>query len=204
MVAFFFSFHFHKLIIHQCRKVSKFMATPTGRNRCFTCRKDRATLRCGGCLQEFCFNHSADHRQELNKQLDEVEVNRDLFRQTLNEQTTDPHKHAFIQQIDKWEHDSVQRIRKKAEKARQTILKHATEHNKQIEIDLNKLTDQLRQSREENDFYETDLRHWNEELMRLSKEVTKPSNMILRRDTASSFINKISVILTSSKFRCHT
>jgi hypothetical protein len=175
------------------------MATPTGRNLCVRCGKDKATLRCGGCLQEFCFNHLADHRQELNKQLDEVEVTRDLFRQTLNERTTDPHKHASIQQIDKWEHDSVQRIRKIAEEARQTILKHATEHNKQIEADLNKLTDQLRQSREENDFSETDLRHWNEELMRLSKEVTNPSNMILREDTTSSLINKISVHITTSK-----
>jgi hypothetical protein len=180
------------------------MATSTGRNRCVTCRKDRATLRCGGCLQEFCFNHLADHRQELNKQLDEFKVTHDLFRQSLTEQTTDPQKHAFIQQIDKWEHDSVEQIRQVAEEARQTILEHATEHNKQIEVDLNKLTDQLRQSREENDFYETDLRHWNEELKRLSKEVTNPSNMILREDTTSSLINKISVDITSSKFLCHT
>jgi hypothetical protein len=175
------------------------MATPTRRNRCFTCRKDRATLRCGGCLQEFCFNHSADHRQELNKQLDEVEVTHNLFHQSLTEQTPDPQKHAFIQQIDKWEHDSVQKIRQIAEEARQTILKQATEHIKQIEVDLNKLTEQLRQNREGNDFYETDLRHWNEELMRLSKEVTTPSNMILREDTTSSLINKISVDTTTSK-----
>jgi hypothetical protein len=180
------------------------MAAATGRNLCVRCGKDKATLRCGGCLQELCFNHLADHRQELNTQLDEVEVNRDLFRQTLTEQTNHPQTHAFIQQIDKWEHDSVQRIRQIAEEARQTILKHATEHNKQIEVDFNKLTDQLRQSREENDFYETDLRHWNEELMRLSKEVTTPSNMILREDTASSLINKISVDITSSKFLCRT
>jgi len=180
------------------------MATPTGRNLCVRCGKDKATLRCGGCLQEFCFNHLADHRQELKKQLDEFEVNRDLFRQTLNEQTTHPQKHALIQQINKWEHDSVQRIRKIAEEARQTILKHATKHNKQIEVDLNKLTEQLRQSREENDFHETDLRHWNEELIRLSKEVTNPSNIILREDAASSLINKISVDITTSKFLCHT
>jgi hypothetical protein len=180
------------------------MTTPTGRNLCVRCEKDRATLRCGGCLQEFFFNHLADHRQELSKQLDEVEVNRDVFCQTLNEQTTHPETHAFIEQINKWEHDSVQRIREIAEEARQKILKHATEHNKQIEVDLNKLTEQLRHSREENDFYETDLRHWNEELMRLSKEVTNPSNMILREDTTSSLINKISIHIITSKFLCHT
>ncbi len=52
-------------------------------------------MKCGGCLQEFCFNHWGDHRQELSKHLDKIEVSRDLFRQTLTEQTTDQQKHAL-------------------------------------------------------------------------------------------------------------
>jgi hypothetical protein len=35
---------------------------------------------------------------------------------------------------------------------------------RQMEVRLNKLTDQLRQSREENEFFETDLNQWEEEL----------------------------------------
>jgi ABC-type transporter Mla subunit MlaD len=135
------------------------MATAAGRSRCVTCDKDKATLRCGGCLQEFCYKHIADHRQELNKQLDEVEVNRDLFRQTLTEQTTDPQKNTLIQQINEWERDSITKIRQTAEEARETLLKHTTGHIRKVEIDLNKLTEQLRQNREEDDFFETDLHH---------------------------------------------
>jgi hypothetical protein len=174
------------------------MATAAGRNRCVTCEKVKATSRCGGCLQEFCYNDFGHHRQELNKQLDEVEVTRDLFRQTLTDQTTDPQKHSLIQQINDWERDSIQKIRQAAEEARQTLLKHTTGHMRQVEIDLNELTGQLRQRREENDFFETDLYHWNEELTRLTKELAKPSNINLRQDT-KPLVNKIAVDITSGK-----
>ena len=174
------------------------MTTTLGKNRCIKCEKNKSTLRCGGCLEEYCINHSLDHRQELNKQLDDVDLARHLFRQALLQQTIDPEKHALIQQINNWERESIVKIRQTAEEARQTLLKHTAGQVKQIEIDLNKLTDQLRQSREDNDFYETDLRFWNEELKRLANELAKPSNINLRQET-TPLINKISVGITDPK-----
>ena len=179
------------------------MATALDKNRCVTCGKEKALMKCGGCSQDFCFNHMTDHRQELNERLDEVEVNRDLFRQTLTEQTTDPQKHALIQEINDWERDQIKLIRETAEEARQTLVENTIGNITQIEIDLNKLNAELRQSREENDFYETDLRHWNEELTRLTKELVQPSNIHLRQDT-KPFISKISVDQISSKCISHT
>jgi chromosome segregation ATPase len=175
------------------------MATAPGRNRCVVCDKVKATSRCGGCLQEFCYNDYGNHRQELDKQLDEVELNRDLLRQTLTEQTSEPQKHPLIEQIDQWEYNSISKIRQTAQGARQVVLKYTTGHIRELETKLNKLTVQLRQSREENDFYETDLRHWNEELTRLTQELAKPSTINLRQDT-TAFITKICVDIMSGKF----
>ena len=67
---------------------------------------------------------------------------------------------------------------------------------------MNKLTDQLRQSCEENHFHETDLRHWNEQLTRLTKELAKPSNIHLQQET-KPFINKTSGDITSRKCISH-
>ena len=50
------------------------MATSTIKNRCIICDKEKASFRCEGCLQTFCNKHCNDHRQELSKQLDEIEV----------------------------------------------------------------------------------------------------------------------------------
>jgi outer membrane murein-binding lipoprotein Lpp len=66
------------------------MATETRKIRCITCGKEKATSKCSGCLEDFCFNHLAEHRQQLGKQFDELENKRNLFRQALSEQTTNP------------------------------------------------------------------------------------------------------------------
>ena len=168
------------------------MATATSKARCVSCGKEKAVMKCGGCLQDFCFHHMTDHRQELSKQLDGVEVARDLFRQTLTEQSSKPQKHVLMQQIDQWERDSMNKIQKTAEEARQHLLKHTTEYFNGMEVKLNKLTNQLRESRQENDFIETDLQEWKQQLNTLRDELSKPSTIRVTDDT-TPLVNKIYV-----------
>jgi hypothetical protein len=175
------------------------MATATARINCVTCGKERSTFKCGGCLQDYCFNHLTEHKKELSKQLDNIEVNRDLFRQTLTEHTSQPQKHALIQEIDQWERNSIKIIQQTAEEARQAVFKYTIGHAKELETKLNKLTDQLRESREENDFFETDLHLWNEELIRLTEELLKPSNISLRQENIP-LVTKISIDAISGKY----
>ena len=168
------------------------MATAISKARCVKCDKDRATMRCGGCLEEYCYKHLGDHRQELNKQFDEIEVNHDLFRHALAQQVEQPQNHLLTQQIDQWEQKSMKMIQQTAEEARQIVLKSADECVDQLQIKLNKLTDQLRQSRTEDDFNEIDLRQFQAKLDRLTEELGKPSDISIREDS-TSFISQISV-----------
>jgi hypothetical protein len=168
------------------------MATVIGKVRCVTCGKERATSKCAGCLQDFCFNHLGEHRQQLNKQLDEIEVHRDLFRQTLTEQTIHRNKHPLIQQINKWEQESIQKIKETAEETRQLLVKHTNNNITDIEQKLNQLTNQIRLSREENDIIETDLQKWKEELQQMTEQLNKPSNIKIHQDS-TTLINKIQV-----------
>ena len=54
----------------------------------------------------------AEQRQELNMQIDEVEVTRDLFRQTLTERTSQSQSrtHPLMRKIGEWESDSINKI----------------------------------------------------------------------------------------------
>jgi len=108
------------------------MATSRIKSRCVICGKEKASVRCEGCSQTFCYRHINDHRQQLNKQLDEIEVTRDLFRQTLSQQTLDLKKHPLIQQINKWEQDSIRIIKQTAEDSRQLIFQHTNEHTRAV------------------------------------------------------------------------
>jgi hypothetical protein len=173
------------------------MATATGKTHCVICNKEKATMRCRGCLQEFCYKHLCNHRQDLNKQLDEIEVNRDIFRQSLTRQIEKPNNQILIEQIDDWEQKSIKIIQQTAEDVRQTFLKNTNKHVHQIETELNKLTDQLREIRQEDDFNEINLRLFQEELDKLTNTLIKLSNISIREDS-TSFINKISVHMSGN------
>ena len=112
------------------------MASASGRNRCVTCGKERATSKCAGCAQDFCFNHLVEHRQGLSKQLDELEVDRDTIQQTIIQQTNKLKTHPLIKKIDQWEEDSIKKIQKIANEARQLTLKHAAKSIHRIEAEL--------------------------------------------------------------------
>ena len=171
------------------------MATVTNRTMCAICDEERAIMKCEGCLQTFCYNHIMDHRQELSKQLDEIEVIRDTIQQSIIEQTTELGKRAFTQQIDEWERESINKIRQTAEEVRQLLLKHTAEHATRKEVELNRLTNLLQASRQKNDFVETELIQWKVELTRIQEELETLHNIKIRPD-AEILVNKISINIT--------
>ena len=174
------------------------MATAADRARCIKCGsgKDRATTKCGGCMEDFCRPHMKDHQQELDKQLEEIEMNRDLFREALTQQSQKPDNRTYIQQIDQWEKKSIKIIQETAHQARQTVLQGTNEHTGELETKLNKLTNRLRESREEDNFNEIDLRQFQEQLDKLTEELQRPSTISIREDS-TSFITKIHVEVSS-------
>ena len=176
------------------------MATAASKGRCLICKKEKATTRCHGCSEDFCFNHLVEHRQELSQQFDHLENQRNLFRQTLTEQTKNPQKHVLVQQINQWEKDSINKIRQTAEEAREMLLKYTDEHTNEVEMKLNKLTEELKEIREENDYNEIDLNEMKKKLNELEGKLNKPSNVAIKQDSSPAFIEKISVHISSGEF----
>ena len=58
------------------------MASANVKAQCLACDKRTATSKCGGCSQDFCYKHPGDHRQELGKQLDDIQIMQDVFCQS--------------------------------------------------------------------------------------------------------------------------
>jgi hypothetical protein len=175
------------------------MATEISKAQCIKCGKERSTLKCAGCSQDYCYNHLTAHRQELSEQFDEIEMNRDLLRQTLNEQTNNPKQHLLIKQIDQWEKDSIQIIEQTAKESRELLFEYTTKSIHPIEINLTKLSDEMREIRTENDFNEIDLNQMKNKLTQLAKELDQSANVSVQQESAS-LINKISIVVSSCKF----
>ncbi|CAF1526777.1 unnamed protein product [Adineta steineri] len=167
------------------------MATATRKAPCCICGKEKGGVRCEGCSRIFCINDFTNHRQELNQQLDEVTVTRDLSQQILINKKAEPQNNLWIEQINEWETKSINIIKEAAEQARQIIFKHSTTLYTQIEDKLNKLTDQLRQAQQENEFFETDINLWREELAELKNELTQPSTVRIQHGSKPLVTNII-------------
>jgi len=167
------------------------MATTT-KVLCVICDKGKGTFKCEGCLQTFCSKHSSNHRNELGKQLEEIEIKHDLVQETLNQQIENIREHSLIKKIDQWEEQSIEKIRRTADDIRNEVFQHITKHNNDIKEKLQKFSNQLRQSREEDDFIETDLQQWKEKLEELEKNLLASITLITREES-NSFIDKICI-----------
>jgi hypothetical protein len=66
---------------------------------------------------------------------------------------------------------------------------------------LRKLTEELKQIRQEDDFNEIHLNQFKQKLNELEEQLNKPANISISQKNSSGFINKIVVLVSSSK--CH-
>ena len=131
---------------------------------CSTCQKASGVVSCHGCRRDFCFGHIAQHRQELNAQLDELANNHDELKQSIAEQDVQPTCHPLMKYVDRWEQESINKIHQAADDARKQLLPIVGTYRPEVTDDLVHLTNELVKARQEEDFVETDLNRWREKL----------------------------------------
>lgn len=152
---------------------------------CITCKKDKVAYKCNGCLQDFCFNHLNEHREQFGKQLEELENQRNFLRQIHLEEKTYSQKHVSFQQVNQWEQQSILKIKQTANKARESLMEYIDEYIEDIEMKLSKLTKEIKETRDENDFNEIILSELKEKLNELEDDFNLSSNIIIRRNSSS-------------------
>ncbi len=100
-------------------------SSSTAKAPCATCdSKGVGIFKCEGCGQVFCRKHVIEHRDVLSQQLDEIVLEYDTLRQTITENKDKPnhhHNHPLMIEIDKWEKESIEKIRQTAHEARQQV-----------------------------------------------------------------------------------
>ncbi|CAF0834571.1 unnamed protein product [Adineta ricciae] len=155
-----------------------------GKTSCAVCSKSNGVWKCQGCSQAFCSEHVNYHQQELAEQMDVVENERNLILQILTEHTATFEKDAMIERINQWERTSIETIRREATDARLMVSKHAIERIDELKSRLQKLTEDLRINRNENNFHETDLYRWKADLTQLKNDVqSKLIKMKISKDS---------------------
>lgn len=172
------------------------ITSAVAKTQCITCGKGKVTYDCKGCQQPFCLNHLIDHNRQLSEQLEDLENQRNLFKQTLSQHL--PSERPGIQQIDQWEEDSIRQIQQRAQEARDLLEEYTSECIPQIEIEIDKLTDEMKELRHENDFDERHLNQLKTKLEKLREQLEQQKKIEIKED--SILIEKISVGIPLRKF----
>lgn len=139
---------------------------------CSKCGKSAGILTCRGCEKDFCYRHVAEHREDLNQQMDEITTNHDQLQQTIVEQQSQPECHPLLREIDVWEENSIEKIHQAAEEAREQLLIIVDQYRTKVAESLTHLTYELTKARHDNDYIETDLKEWIEKLEKLKIDLS--------------------------------
>ena len=174
------------------------MANPSGKAACFTCSKEKSTFNCRGCSKDYCFTHLKDHRQTLSARFEEIENDRNHCRQILTERKENSRTHPLTEEINKWEYASINLIKQTANQCREILIEHEKRSLDDLENKLTKLSAEIKQTGQENEFNEIDLNQLKIKLMQIAKQLAHPSNILIQRDF-TPFIHKISIVESSRK-----
>lgn len=168
----------------------------TGTNHCLNCSESDDVYECKGCLQIYCYSHLTNHREEIEGNFNKLQDNSNLFRQNIYDEKNQINDCLLIQEINKWENESIEKIQLTASKYRDKIIHYINKYIIHIENNLNHLFEQSKQIRKENKMNEILLNQSIQKLEYLKKELDKPFQIFIKQES-TSFINKIDIIFTS-------
>ncbi|CAF1028245.1 unnamed protein product [Adineta steineri] len=129
----------------------------------------------------------------LNEELNHIINDYDQFKQRINEQKQNPFNLSLIEQINRWEISSIEKIQQKAKDYREYIIKSSQPFINDVEMKFKDLREQIRQIHQENEFNEINLNYFRNQLMDITKELNNSTNLSIQQDS-QSFINEISII----------
>jgi len=171
------------------------MAMATTRKQCSisTCKEEKDTCDCNGCLTTFCSHHYTEHRETFGIIRHEIEHDYNSLKETLRDR-----KNAQIPEIDQWVEDSIINIKQIAEQCRKKVIEYRNQFIIEIENQLTTLTTVLKQNQKEINIDEIELNQTKEKFNRLRDELNKISKVSIKRELTPS-TTKISISIPFHK-----
>jgi hypothetical protein len=144
--------------------------------------------------------HSIEHRQGLGRQMDELSLDHDQFRQNLTEQMEANRNHPLLKQIDEWEQKAIDQIHQNADEIRQQLLTILSKHQKNLSTTLTSITHELNQARENDDYFERDLNEWTQKINKLKEQLCGTEAIDIEQgDSSITLISKPLIIISSTE-----
>ncbi|CAF4004796.1 unnamed protein product [Adineta steineri] len=166
------------------------MAMANNKTLCYTCIEEKITFNCKGCSKEFCLTDLTEHCEILTNALHSITYQYNEFKQTIHEQKQNPHNHLLIEKINQWEIESIDKIQQKAQEYRENAIKSLQTCINDIEMKFKDLDEQITQIQKEN---EINLNYLRNQLKEMTEELNNPLKISIKQDL-QSLINEISIV----------
>jgi len=132
--------------------------------KCIKCKDFDNLFTCNGCQQSFCDEHLIEHQEELSRKMDNINKEYRCFEEDLNENNL---IQSYLSRIDQWEHESINKIQKTAEIARNDLLKIFDRMKNQLKSSVDKTYSDIQTNQELKNYTEINLNQWIEQLKQL-------------------------------------
>lgn len=167
---------------------------------CVECQRGVAT--CNGCRKHFCSLHFTEHRQELEKRMNELMKDNDQLRATVNSKDNMP---DLLIRIDQWEKLSIERITDIAKQARFDLRECLDRTKHQLMDSIDNMDEQLKSKQASTAYTEKELDRWMRQLEELRRMIENPANInIIQNESRSSSIQAIKVTQRASNNKNYT
>ena len=135
---------------------------------CVKCGKTGGILLCNGCQQMLCFKHVNEHKDQLDKQLEDL-INQQY--QFENDISKTDQSHYLFNHIDQWKKESFEQIKQIAKQAKEDLTQLINQQNEKLKKNSEEIKEKLRLLKESEDLSEIELNHLTNQFNHLKKQI---------------------------------
>ncbi|CAF0746919.1 unnamed protein product [Adineta steineri] len=144
---------------------------PKQKTLCSVCHKEAGICNCAGCKAFFCTKDFADHRQWLSGEFEKViEIRNHLQEIVSDRKIVADFRAVLYTHIDQWKTGALDKIQYTAEKTRGQTAKILDEKMQDVDDGLNRVTEELREMQEMNNYVEDDLAQLKDHINKLKEK----------------------------------
>jgi len=135
---------------------------------CIKCGKTGVILLCNGCNKTLCFKHVNEHKEELEKELEDLINKENEFENNLCKIDD---SHYLFNEIDQWKKESIEQIKQIAKQAKQDLRLLINQSNQKLIINSQKIKEELLLLKQSEDLSEIKLIKLINQFNDLKKEI---------------------------------
>ncbi len=170
--------------------------------RCPVCNKEMGPMHCTGCDEYFCRKDFKIHCEEMYTEMDKIVEERNRLQDEITHGIQyDDQQNPLIEQIDKWEKSTIEKVKQVAAQARHQTSELLNAKRVKINTEFKSFSEELAHLKESENYVEHDLKRLNQMISQFKqdlKQSTQPITIVLRTEKSDA-INWESLIYVEEK-----